>query len=147
MKKLLFIPLTLSLLFYALPTKADTGDPVLTSRLAPALRCLLNTSGTVYSINAASKTSSTSNTKRVEVTVTKTGGKAKSEVTISTVSTSAAGTLTTVKKRYTFENGNYTRTKKFKVWKVEGLKINVRIDNKSFSNKFEYTVRVDEIES
>lgn len=82
----------------SLAAKADTDRPV---DIPPALRCLLNTSGTVYSVNAARKTSSTSNTPKVEVVVTKTGGKAKTEVTISSVSTITAGTLTTVKKRYT----------------------------------------------
>lgn len=147
MKRQFAIVFTVSLLFFSLSAKANTGEPVRSTTANPALRCLLNTSGTVYSINAASKTSSKSNTPRVEVTVTKTGGKAETEVTISTVSTSAAGKLTTVKKRYTFENGDYTRTKKFKVFQVKDLQINVRIDNKSFSNKFEYTVRVDEIEN
>lgn len=116
----------------SLAAKADTDRPV---DIPPALRCLLNTSSTVYSVNAARKTSSTSNTPKVEVVVTKTGGKAKTEVTISSVSTITAGTLTTVKKRYTFEAGDYTRTKKFKVWGVEGLQVQVRLEkNPSVKN-------------
>ena len=107
---------------------------------------ILNASGTVYSINAGKQTSPKSNTPRVKVIVTKTGGKAKTEVTISTVSDTSVGLpLTTVKKRYTFENGNYTRTKTFTLYKVKGKQIQVRLDNKSFSNKFEYTVCIEEI--
>ncbi|MEO0338412.1 MAG: hypothetical protein AAF242_04285 [Bacteroidota bacterium] len=111
-------------------------------------RILLNTSGKVYSINKGKKISATSNSKRVKVTVTKTGGKAKTKISIITREETSLDfpiPLRTVKKQYTFENGNYTRTKTFTIFKAKDKEIEVLLDNKSFSNTFDYTLKVEEI--
>ena len=111
-------------------------------------KVLLNTSGKVYSINKGKKISAESNSKRVKVTVTKTGGKAKTEITIFTQEEASFDfpvPLRNLKKRYTFENGNYTRTKTFTIFKAKGKPIEVWLDNKSFSNTFDYTLKVEEI--
>ena len=109
-------------------------------------KILLNTSGKVYSVNKGKKTSALSNSTRVKVTVTKTGGKAKTEISIFTAEESIVPVPhLTLKKRYTFENGNYTRTKTFTVFKAKDKQIQVWLDNKSFSNTFDYTLKVEEI--
>lgn len=109
-------------------------------------KCLLNTSGKVYSIQQAKKISKVSNTKRVKITIEKTGGKAKTDIRICLPMTPGVFTSLTTKKEYTFENGNYTRTKTFTVFKAKGSEIVVYVDNKSFSNTFSYKLRVDEID-
>lgn len=111
-------------------------------------KILLNTSGKVYSINKGKKTSTTSNSKRVKVTVTKTGGKAKTEISILTLEEASfpfSVPIKTLKKRYTFESGNYSRTKTFTLFKAKGKEIEVWLDNKSFSNTFDYSLKVEEI--
>lgn len=112
---------------------------------AAVAKCLLNTSGKVYSIQQGKKTSAFSNTTKVEVRVEKTDGKAKTEVKICLWTPGVHLGTTTVKKTYVFEKGNYKRTKTFKVFKAKDKKIIVYIDNKSVTNTFSYKLRVDEI--
>lgn len=114
-------------------------------RTAAINKCLLNTSGKVYSIQQGKKTSAFSNTTKVEVRVEKTDGKAKTEVKICLWTPGVAMGSTVVKKTYVFESGNYKRTKTFKVFKAKDKKIIVYIDNKSVGNTFSYKLRVDEI--
>lgn len=114
-------------------------------RAAAVRKCLLNTSGKVYSIQQGKKTSAFSNTTKVEVRVEKTGGKAKTEVKICVWTPGVHLGTTTVKKTYVFESGNYKRTKTFKVFKAKDKKIIVYIDNKSVTNTFSYKLRVDEL--
>ena len=143
MKTLLSITFSFCLLLTTFSLQADTGKPL---PAYPALRVLLNTSGTVYSAFPGTRVSQESNSTRVKVILTKTGGRAKADIKVS-VQTQTPGLppLTTVKKTYTFENGNYTRTKTFILYKMKGKKAHVSIDNRSFSNKFQYTLKVEEI--
>lgn len=110
-----------------------------------ALSRLLNTSCKVYSVQQGKKTSAESNTKKVKVIVEKTNGKAKTEVRICLLSEGVGLGLTTVKKTYVFEKGNYTCKKTFTVFGAKGQKVVVYIDNKSVGNTFLYTLCVDEI--
>ncbi|GAB5552054.1 MAG: hypothetical protein Sapg2KO_16450 [Saprospiraceae bacterium] len=114
-------------------------------RDASIRKCLLNTSGKVYSIQQGKKTSAFSNTTKVEVRVEKTDGKAKTEVKICLWTPGIHLGTTTVKKTYVFESGNYKRTKTFKVFKAKDKKVIVYINNKSVTNTFSYKLRVDEI--
>ncbi|MEM6377574.1 MAG: hypothetical protein AAF705_05130 [Bacteroidota bacterium] len=113
---------------------------------AAIARCLLNTSGKVYSIQQGKKISQPSNTKRVKVTIEKTGGKAKTKIKICLPHTPGNFMSSTVKKEYTFENGNYKRTKTFTIFKAKDSEVIVYIDNKSVANTFSYKLRIDEID-
>lgn len=162
-KKIRFAILTLGVILLGLSAAYAENDPLIVASLKPVkllkvksieaesleaaafARCLLNTSGKVYSIQQGKKTSKFSNTTKVEVRIEKTGGKAKTEVKICIWTPGVHLGTTTVKKTYTFENGNYKRTKTFKVFKAKDKKVIVYIDNKSVGNTFSYKLRVDEI--
>lgn len=121
---------------------APAKNPIVwNSGIADLFSRLLNTSGTVYSLAQARKTSSKSDSNSVQVSVEKTGGKAKTEITICVQSDSG---LTTVKRRYTFANGNYTRTRSFTITGAADKKIVVYLKNKSATLKFKYKLTVDE---
>lgn len=114
-------------------------------RTAAINKCLLNTSGKVYSIQQGDKTSQLSNSTRVKVTLEKTDGKAKTEIKVCLWSEGVGMGLTSVKKTYVFESGNYKRTKTFTLFKAKDKKVVVYINNKSVGNTFSYKLRVDEI--
>ena len=109
-------------------------------------KCLLNTSGKVYSVQQGKKTSALSNTTKVKVRVEKTDGKAKTEVKICLWTDGVGMGSTVVKKTYTFENGNYKRTKTFTIFQAKDKKVIVYINNQSVGNTFSYNLRVDEVD-
>lgn len=77
----------------------------------------------------------------VRITLKKTDGRAKTGVTICTQTKN--GTRRTVHS-YTFNNGNYTRTKTFVIPNARGKVISVNMRNYSVGNKFKYTIRAND---
>ncbi|MEM8887616.1 MAG: hypothetical protein AAGD28_06485 [Bacteroidota bacterium] len=74
----------------------------------------------------------------VTITLRKTDGRAKTGVTICTQTKN--GTRRTVHS-YTFNNGNYTKTKTFTINNAKGKVISINMRNYSVGNKFKYTVK------
>lgn len=73
----------------------------------------------------------------VTITLRKTDGKAKTGVTICT--TDKRNGKRTVHS-YTFNNGNYTRTKTFTISNARNKVISINMRNYSVGNKFKYTI-------
>ncbi len=73
----------------------------------------------------------------VTITLRKTDGKAKTGVTICT--TDINNNRRTVHS-YTFNNGNYTRTKTFTIHNARNKVISINMRNYSVGNKFRYTI-------
>lgn len=73
----------------------------------------------------------------VTITLRKTDGKAKTGVTICT--TDRNGNRRTVHS-YTFNNGNYTRTKTFVISNARNKVISINMRNYSVGNKFNYSI-------
>ncbi|MEM6805074.1 MAG: hypothetical protein AAF696_27000 [Bacteroidota bacterium] len=76
----------------------------------------------------------------VRITLRKIDGRAKTGVTICTQSKN--GTRRTIHS-YTFNNGNYTRTKTFTIPNAKGKVISINMRNYSVGNKFKYTVKAN----
>ncbi|MEZ4884889.1 MAG: hypothetical protein R3E32_09205 [Chitinophagales bacterium] len=73
----------------------------------------------------------------VTITLRKTDGKAKTGVTICT--TDKNNNTRTIHS-YTFNNGNYTKTKAFTISNARDKVISINMRNYSVGNKFEYTI-------
>ncbi len=130
---------SLSLFFSFLLALAFTSTPQLTNANPdlPCLGCvktLKSRSGTVYAGGPA-KTTVSSTSDQVTISVQKKGGKAQTIVNI----------YVNNKKRtdIVFNNGKYTQKKSKTISNVKGKTIRVDIVNQSVTNKFEYNLKIN----
>lgn len=94
-------------------------------------------SGTIWGQTNRTFITPPSRNNSVTITLRKTDGKAKTGVTICT--TDSRNNRRTVHS-YTFNSGNYTRTKTFVIPNARNKVISVNMRNYSVGNKFKYTI-------